>query len=139
MLLAEANQRSELGDGVPVDESSQFTTPNSSILWKNPPKWHQTDQAYRCVPCSSGPLERQDRYGTGFFSWRSKPAQAPEAPDHGISWDIMGSGLHKGLCQLDTDSFGMLLSHESIPEARLAGIAERIPRNKVGILADEGS
>ena len=41
--------------------------------------------------------------------------------------------------QLDTDSFGMFLSHESIPEARFAGIAERIPRNKVGILADEGS
>jgi len=92
MLLAEANQRSELGDGVPVDESSQFTTPNSSILWKNPPKWHlpvrliKTDACLVHI-CSSGPLERQDRYGTGFFSWRSKPAQAPEAPDHGISWD----------------------------------------------------
>ena len=86
----------------------------------------------------------KDKTDMELDSSRGGPSQPkPQKPQtmgyHGISWDIMGSGLHKGLCQLDTDSFGMLLSHESIPEARLAGIAERIPRNKVGILADEGS
>ena len=70
---------------------------------KNCSKWHlqKTDQLY-LVPSSSGPLEGQDGYGTGFFSWIGrKPVQTPDTQ----KWEQVSND--KGPCHLvDIASFG---------------------------------
>ena len=107
---------------------------------KNPPKWHLPVRLIKLTDaCLVHQDHLKDKTDMELDSSRGLGPSQPKPQTNMGYHGIRSPMTRDSVIQLDTDSFGMLLSHESIPEARLAGIAERIPRNKVGILADEGS
>ena len=107
MLLAEANQRSELGDGVPVDESSQFTTPNSSILFQeeSPNFWHLP---VRLIKLTDACLVHQDHLkDTTDMELDSSRGLGPSQPKPQTNMGYYGIRPHMTrdfVIQLDTDS-----------------------------------